>query len=76
MSKKLTPQQLKSFEKHLQAAFPHLGITVTPYPNMEWKIDMRDASEADIEQIKESATTWYIKNKGATPAFGKFRHVE
>lgn len=76
MSNKLTPKEMKAFEKHLQSKFPNFGITVTPYPNMEWKIDVRNVEDCDIESLKYEADMWYRINKGATARFGKFRHTD
>ena len=76
MSNKLTPKEMKAFEKHLQSKFPNLGITVTPYPNMEWKIDVRNVEDCDIESLKHEAEKWYEENKGVGCQFGKFRHLD
>lgn len=76
MSKKLTPKEMKDFERHLQSKFPNLGITVTPYPNMEWKINVRNIEDCDIESLKYESDAWYRVHKGVGARFGKFRHTD
>jgi len=73
MSNKLTPKEMKAFEKHLQCAFPHLGITVSPFPNMEWKINFSEPCD-DVDAVKSEAIKWYSENTDKTCAFGKLRH--
>ena len=75
MSNKLTPKEMKDFERYLQSKFPNLGITVTPYPNMEWKIDIREPELLDLNELKSEAERWYLKNKRAEIEFGKLRNA-